>query len=461
MDEEGNTVEKTLNFTVKQKVVEVPNTILEVTPVDEQIIPAAEHSTASVVEEKGPRPYIVDMKIIPPGVTDESGYLPAADMTQVPLNSKIMVVIRETGVLNYTQPLFVTSSNGEIKSKEELEGTIPQRNKNGDYEIIFTPTAALDSNTTYYVYVNPAMTNDLGQRIFPRFFKFTTTNDYHIGDIHGNYSNNTNSCAYCHSTHTGATPTLEGGKYGASEDNLCMVCHDGTNGSPMPDKYNSTNKHNQHTDAQVKDSQSCTSCHNPHAAWTAENPARLQRVQVTGSSHLQPLTYKKAGTATGKAEDFTLCLNCHDGKKASNIKQYYEDETLLTESGHNITAADGSTLNGQLACADCHETHGSNNIMLLREELGNVKVADADKFKTTGTSWDAANERQFCLKCHNNTTEVYGKTGPFLLKNDSDEPITGHQTQDVQSCSSCHGGASQSYIEAAHGPKKGIHVVKP
>ncbi len=43
----------------------------------------------------------------------------------------------------------------------------------------------------------------------------------------------------------------------------------------------------------------------------------------------------------------------------------------------------------------------------------------------------------------------------------SDEPIIGHQTEDVQSCSSCHGGASQSYIEAAHGPKKGIHVVKP
>ncbi len=103
------------------------------------------------------------MKIIPPGVTDESGYLPAEDMTQVPLDSKIMVVIRETGVLNFTQPLFVSSSKGEIKSKEELEGIIPQRNKNGDYEITFTPTAQLDSNTTYYVYVNPAMTNDLGQ----------------------------------------------------------------------------------------------------------------------------------------------------------------------------------------------------------------------------------------------------------------------------------------------------------
>ena len=435
-DVEGKSVEKTLTFTVNQKVVEVTKTQVEETPVNEPDTKAEETSVndpipatetiQTEVEDKGPRPYIVDMKIIPPGVTDESGYLPAEDMTQVPLDSKIMVVIREPGVLNFTQPLFVSSSKGEIKSKEDLEGITPKRNKNGDYVITFTPTAALDSSTTYYVYVNPALTNNLGQRIFPRFFKFTTTNNYHIGDIHGNYANNTNACAYCHSTHNGETPTLEGGKYGASEDNFCMVCHDGTNGSPMPDKYNSTNKHNQHTDAEAKNSETCTSCHNPHASWTAENPSRLQSVQVTGASHFQTLTYKKAGTAAGAVEDFTLCFSCHDGGTASNIKKYYENETLLAESGHNITAADGSALNGQLACADCHETHGSNNIMLLREELGNIKLADADKFKTTGIAWNAENERQFCLKCHNNNTEVYGKTGTFQDKNKAGEPILGH-----------------------------------
>ncbi|WP_419955672.1 hypothetical protein ACN6MT_09330 [Neobacillus niacini] len=467
MDIEGKSVEKNMSFTVKEKVVDVPITNPEDTSINGQEISTTMTTTTTTetvqtdVEDKGPRPYIVEMKIIPPGVTNESGYLPVEDMTQVPLDLKIMVVIRETGVLNYTQPLFVSSSKGEIKSKEDLEGIIPQRNENGDYVIMFTPAVPLDSSTTYYVYVNPAMTNDLGQRIFPKFFKFTTTNVYHIGDIHGNYANNTNACAYCHSTHNGKTATLEGGEFGASEDNFCMVCHDGTNGSPMPDKYNSTNKHNQHTDAEAKNSESCTSCHNPHASWTVENPARLQSVQVPGASHFQTLTYKKGGTATGAVEDFTLCFSCHDGSKASDIKQYYENETLLAESGHNITSADGSPLNGQLACADCHETHGSNNIMLLREELGNVKVADANKFKTTGAAWDAANERQFCLKCHNNTTEVYGKTGTFNDRNIAGELIIGHQTEDVQSCSSCHGGSALSFMDAAHGPKKGIYLTKP
>jgi hypothetical protein len=457
-DEEGKSAEKTVTFTVNKEVVEeVKGSVVE-PPTNEPVISATETLSTTTEVENGPRPYIVDMKIIPQGVTDEADYLPVEDMTQVPLDSKIMVVIKETGTLNYTQPLFVSSSKGEIKSKEDLEGTIPQRNKDGNYIITFTPSAQLDPSTTYYVYVNPTINNDLGQRIFPRFFKFTTTNVYHIGDIHGNYANNTNACAYCHSTHNGETPTLEGGEYGATEDNFCMVCHDGTNGSPMPDKYNSTNKHNQHVAEDAKNSESCTSCHNPHVSWTAENPARLQSIQGSGASHFQTLTYKKAGTATGKAEDFTLCLNCHDGTKASNIKQYYEDEALLAESGHNITAADGSALNGQLACADCHETHGSNNMMLLREELGNVKAVDADKYKTTGTAWDAVNERQFCLKCHNNATEVYGKTGTFKDKNAEDESISGHQSADIQSCSTCHGGAAKSSIEAAHGPKKGTHV---
>jgi hypothetical protein len=458
MDVEGKSVEKTVTITVNKEGVEEEKRSVVEPPANEPVILATETLPTTTEVENGPRPYIVDMKIIPQGVTDETGYLPVEDMTQVPLDSKIMVVIKETGTLNYTQPLFVSSSQGEIKSKEDLEGTIPHRNEDGNYIITFTPSAQLDASTTYYVYVNPAITNDLGQRIFPRFFKFTTTNVYHIGDIHGNYANNTNACAYCHSTHNGETPSLEGGEYGTSEDNFCMVCHDGTNGSPMPDKYKSTNKHNQHAAEDSKNSESCTSCHNPHAAWTAENPARLQSIQGTGESHFQTLTYKKAGTATGKAEDFTLCLNCHDGKKASNIKQYYEDGALLAESGHSITATDASALNGQLACADCHETHGSNNMMLLREELGNIKAADADKYKTTGTAWDAVNERQFCLKCHNNTIEVYGKTGTFKDKNAEDEPISGHQSADIQSCSTCHGGTAKSYSEAAHGPKKGIHV---
>ncbi len=52
--------------------------------------------------------------------------------------------------------------------------------------------------------------------------------------------------------------------------------------------------------------------------------------------------------------------------------------------------------------------------MLLREELGNVKVADTDKFKTTGTSWDAVNERQFCLNVITILQRYMERRVPFL-----------------------------------------------
>jgi predicted CXXCH cytochrome family protein len=122
----------------------------------------------------------------------------------------------------------------------------------------------------------------------------------------------------------------------------------------------------------------------------------------------------------------------------------------MSQSGHNIKATDdsGSPLNGQLPCAECHETHGSNNIKMLKEELGNVKQTDADKYKTEGTTWTESNERQFCLKCHTNSTQIYGKTSTLNVT------IPGHQPGDTQGCSTCHGGSTKSFIEAAHSPTK-------
>ena len=96
----GKSAEKTINFTVNKKIVDEQHTSIDETPVivDEPAIPEAEVLPAeeeSIVEETGPRPFIVDMKIIPPGVTDENEYLAIEDMTQVPLDSKILMKIRE------------------------------------------------------------------------------------------------------------------------------------------------------------------------------------------------------------------------------------------------------------------------------------------------------------------------------------------------------------------------------
>ncbi|MCM3691736.1 cytochrome c3 family protein [Neobacillus niacini] len=426
------------------------------------------------------RAYMVNMYLIPQGSEDQyqadndkvpNSYLLAEDMTRVPLDYKILLDIRSAEAFNPTQPLITIF--GDSTGKEKLVKTIDLDGGIKSYIYTFTPDKELlDPAKSYFVYLNPNL-------LVPRFLKFTTVganyesyqfegakgNEVREKDyIHGPYSIVTNTCAFCHSTHNGSNLTLEGGKFGTDTNNLCMACHDGTNGSPKLETSTSTNKHNQ--DSSV----SCSSCHDPHNPGTKENPNSFHPNKADDANINPFLTYKKASTATGETNDFSLCFSCHNGiakdkngNLISNIEKYYKDETYTAQSGHNITATNdsGSQLNGQIPCAECHETHGSKNIKMLRGNLGNIKLDDTNLlYESKSENWDATEERNFCLKCHNNTTEIYGKTGSLKNKNDAGETIIGHQADDVQSCSSCHGGETKSYIDAAHAPTKGIHVPK-
>ena len=266
---------------------------------------------------------------------------------------------------------------------------------------------------------------------------------------HGNYSLKTNMCATCHSTHVKShipdasqENSREGGSYlltfndqltQKASESYCMACHDGTvSNAPIIDKISSTSHHA----SDLKEAATCTSCHNPHLQWSETNqnllkdhvvyehvPADIGKKQTTGdtltgetlkidsldqacdSCHesneinlsipgdaYKVLSYKKANSAVGK-DDYSLCLRCHNTSKKlkdptlADIDQYYTDPS----SGHyfalegNQTQADGSTLNGPIPCAECHETHGSNVDKMLREQLGNVRTTD--KFTTKGATW--------------------------------------------------------------------------
>ncbi|WP_462410983.1 cytochrome c3 family protein [Neobacillus sp. Marseille-QA0830] len=417
-------------------------------------------------EEIGNRPYLKRMYLIPRGTegrynpetpdADIKDFLPAEDMTRVPLDSIILLDIRSKGEFNPDQVLISLFGNKEAGTEKLINpDSKPIEVSDGtkSYLYTFTPKGEMLAASSYFVYLNPNL-------VVPRFFKFTTVstnyskyqfdgdNDVRPKDyIHGPFSNVTNACAYCHSTHTGSTSTLEGGKYGTDTDDLCMACHDGTNGSPKLETNYATNKHTQDT------SVSCSSCHNPHTPGTKDNPNSLHSA----------LTYKKASTATGSADDYSLCLSCHNGvsdeesgQAFTNIAQYYKDEPYVSQSGHKITATadSGSQLDGQIPCAECHETHGAKNQKMLRENLGNVKIDDTQKlFATEGTEWNASNERNFCLSCHSSQTELYGTKATFSMTKKDGTPNTGHQDTKSQ-CSSCHGGTSKSFIEAAHAPAK-------
>ncbi len=430
----------------------------------------------------GKRPYLAKMYLIPKDASEEyipdgdvpSTYLPVEDMTRVPLDYKILIDIRSTDPLIdiKTQPLL--TSFGDITGVERLVKTTALSNDLKSYVYSFTPVKNFFPRTTYNVYLNPKFTTVSQIPIIPRFLKFTTAgkyeeyqfpadngdnlNNYRDNDyVHGPFSVVTNACSYCHSTHNGTNEFLINGKNGTNENDMCMSCHDGT-GSPKIEDNSQQSKHFEST------SVSCSSCHDPHNPGTKENPNSIHRM-ASGNGSLY--SYKKAGTAAGVSMDFSLCFTCHNGSKAKNIEKYYTDGTFKSQSGHNIQATidSGSSLNGQLPCADCHETHGATNLNMLRSELGNEKLQgekpktdqlDDNWFSKTDGDWDIDSQRKFCLSCHNGQTVLYGETGKAIYNKETGISLTStveHNRNSTKACSECHSD-SKSFIDTAHAPKR-------
>jgi hypothetical protein len=325
--------------------------------------------------------------------------------------------------------------------------------------------------------------------------KDTAINEYTaevVDQPHGFYSGNVNTCDNCHSTHVSENINLDkpipAYKEKAKENSYCMACHDGTAAAPLRENNAANNneivsRHDAVENPEHPSSAgSCTTCHNPHLTWSEQNPNLLKDHNVytnngisrdsldetcqschEGDSISGPedyhqnstyevFSYKKSTTANGQLGNYSLCLRCHNGGKASNIKQYYEkynedelkDEVTIT--GHTITAINGSKLRGNIPCAECHETHSSTNLKLLKSKLGHE---NQEEFSYPSGSW-VDNERIFCMKCHNGKTSIYGVTATLLL-----DPLKspGHSTMEL--CSKCHGTGKtdkEKALSAAHGP---------
>lgn len=220
--------------------------------------------------------------------------------------------------------------------------------------------------------------------------------------------------------------------------------------------------------------QMCESCHESDSAERIANPAVEYRL----------FKYKRWSTAIGISEDYELCLRCHNPnfkqkyEKIPDIASHYNNLTELIKkqyelengidsysnreiteeeknfSGHIIKAQDGSPLAGHIPCAECHDTHGSNNVYNLKVQIGheNPKTFDAP----TG-EWDAAKERAFCLACHNGETAIYGVIGRAIYDITTgiaiDPSKTAHNKDSTQACSECHSN-NNSFSEAAHAPKR-------
>ena len=478
-DANKNTSTKTLTFTVKEPILPLGK---EAGVTEQTTLTTNELTTTLADVQTAPRPYVTSIELMAydkapevnqPPQDDENlavetddepsvqNYLPAEDLTQVRLNSQIRLTIKESGELNYTDLLFVISSaEGEYNGHNNVPLKIISKERDAEYYYItLAPVEAWSARTTYYVSVNPAITNGEGLGIITKSLKFTTRPLKHSVDLHGGFGNNTNSCASCHSTHNGTNDKLVSGPMGNDPTGaLCMSCHDGSNG-PITDSYNASDEHYKSHEVSKEEGYSCASCHNPHTNWTVDDPSTTN-FNEANPNKIKDHTNNSYKKSLGMTTDFTLCIRCHDGNKASNIKQYYEDQDLLASSGHNITTTEGSSLNGQMPCSDCHETHGSSNDYSLKENLGHLIKNPNGKFtqesNDVGNNLSVNDERNFCLKCHNSsvdkTIDMYGKQALY------NGMSVSHQDE-TKACSFCHGSGDNKLQSAAHAPIKGSSLL--
>ncbi|WP_045518206.1 cytochrome c3 family protein [Neobacillus niacini] len=527
IDENGTDKTWTFSTTLSEGIHDLSIEIKEIPPADETM--SAKQSVTIIINKT--RPFITETGILLPDNT----ILVGEDFTRVPLEAKIKITVADDepmiqlvnkieATTNPYNPINVMVGAKQISGTAEINDLGNQAGLY-KYEILFTPDSnSLDwkLNTTYVVYIDSLLVDDANNLLYAKSYKFTTRSDMKDNDNpHGHYIAKTNMCAACHSSHGGSSNSLVGVYYqdrfkeelqADPSSNYCMACHDGTMNAPIIDQIDKKYNHNnpvEYSESEVnelKNADSCTSCHNPHSGWSKENQNLLKDHYVYKHKEAHPekgletltvdsletscitcheddaiydrskypdvvhevFSYNKSITTEGAIStkindpnfqtinDYSLCLRCHNTDKNKNIEKYY----LQTNSGHYFTIpegkqtnVDGSKLNGPIPCAECHDTHGSNNIKLLREQFGNIKTEDT--FNKSEGDWIPSEERDFCLKCHNKSIEIYGRAAEYKEIN-GDGDIIGHRSiedKDVR-CSTCHGGESKTFIEAAHSPGK-------
>ena len=262
----------------------------------------------------------------------------------------------------------------------------------------------------------------------PDIFVGTIDNNGEVNQhrTHGNFQNNTNSCANCHSTHNGDSATLL--KFEETEADLCMSCHDGTLGfynvkgqgagaGTFNTTHESASMHNVGTvaigaapgaldQAANAEELQCSSCHNPHGSTNdrllkttvagvtySTTPIKLALTEdpdfaaINSSSTNSGLKITKSvgpAASADKVNYANFCSTCHDTYDTGSGKQtalgHYSHTTNSSSAGRN--------------CASCHYAHGTD-ITLLKDAAGRT-IADYTKAVADGgQGWTEAVAKEY------------------------------------------------------------------
>ncbi|ETI66384.1 cytochrome c3 family protein [Neobacillus vireti] len=229
---------------------------------------------------------------------------------------------------------------------------------------------------------------------------------------HGNFQNNTNSCANCHSTHNGADAKLV--KFKNAEYDMCLSCHDGTLGfynvkkasgaGIFSESHESESMHNVSSGIKNgaapgaytnKDTNelTCSSCHNPHGSVND----RLLKENVIGNT---PFAYGTVGGVKVPVQNGIKTINL----ALTEDPAYADINKSTTNSGLKITTSIGpkdnaDKVNYSQFCAACHDDYAASRSAGRNSNKDKAPGNTNHDFLYTHTS-NSSSQGRNCAACH-------------------------------------------------------------
>lgn len=306
------------------------------------------------------------------------------------------------------------------------------------------------------------------------------------------YGQTDNFCFYCHS---GSTPvsiqpvtntdysTRFGGGTSTTPDDIMEAFNQDGRGS-QASYHNLSDIHTFVNVVKAVDfpwytdySNPCNGCHNPHLAkrnYESSSPhssaiskpsdhfnlwgeTQLMSTYSGGGAYIPPYSNAPAREPYGSTiiEDGSItpnyvefCMDCHNSNNnidSTTLGTVRDINWSFSGEKHGSLPRNGildirepyfsaqANTNFVLSCLDCHEPHGSPNIMLLRQRVNGESTIDPDVIATTN------NMSNLCKRCHtddaeaNAGTKIAGKWR-YIHHESTDKPYPGPP----KPCDQCH-----------------------
>jgi hypothetical protein len=314
---------------------------------------------------------------------------------------------------------------------------------------------------------------------------------FNVNRTQGPYAQTDDFCFYCHSDDPGPqvrnkdySTAFGGGTAGDGPQSIMAAF----NQASYHNLYDIRNFLSSDTSFSVwfaKHDNPCSACHNSHLAkrnWDSglsEFPL-LSAVSIPGNSaglwgetevmsghfgYEAPFAFADSREPGGvgdqdgsKTPDYVgFCTTCHNADKTivsttlnREIRKINWGNTGLYQDKHGALARDGASnfrepylraapfkSNFILSCLDCHESHGSENIMLLRRRI------NGENLEGTITSTDAMS--YLCKRCHQDDQAAAAGTGAANQWEYVHHAAAGAPYAQTV-CSNCHVGGDNSPI---------------